>query len=219
MFIQRQGRKVRELTFAFEKDGWVAPDLTILANHITGKGIVETAFQQQPDAVFWIVTSDGKFRGMTYERDQNVVGWHPHTTDGEVESVATVYGGQGADEAWLAVKHTINGATARYIERVHPNHRDEFEDEDSANYWYLDCAIRRVTADKQGVISGLSHLEGKTVSVYADGAVQPDRTVSGGSITLEYPARNVLAGLRYTSTLKPMKIEIPHPGRQRQESA
>ena len=38
MFVQRQGRKVRELTFAFERDGWVAPDLTILANHITGKG-------------------------------------------------------------------------------------------------------------------------------------------------------------------------------------
>ena len=87
MFVQRQGRKVRELTFAFEKDGWVSPDLTVLAPHITGRGIVETAFQQQPDAVFWIITADGTLAGMTYERDQNVVGWHAHETDGVFESV------------------------------------------------------------------------------------------------------------------------------------
>ena len=211
MFVQRQGRKVRELTFAFEKDGWVAPDLTILANHITGKGIVETAFQQQPDAVYWIITSDGKLRGMTYERDQNVVGWHPHITDGVVESLATIYGGQGADEAWFAIRRTINGSDARYIERIHPTHRDEFEDMASDKWWYVDCGIRRVTAANESIVSGLSHLEGKTLAIFADGAAQPDRTVTGGSITLAYPAKNVLAGLRYTSTLKPMKVEIKLP--------
>jgi hypothetical protein len=34
MFVQRQGKKLREYVFAFEKDGWVGPDLTVLANHI-----------------------------------------------------------------------------------------------------------------------------------------------------------------------------------------
>jgi len=209
LFVQRQGTKIRELTFAFEKDGWVAPDLTILAQHITGDGVVETAFQQQPDAVFWIITSDGRLAGMTYERDQNVVGWHPHNTDGEFESVGTIYGGSGADEVWFLVNRTISGVTARYIERLHPSHRNEFEDADKAAWFYLDCALRSIVGSPSTSVTGLAHLEGKTVSILADGAIQPDQVVSGGAITLDYAASNVLVGLSYTSVLKPMNLEIP----------
>ena len=84
LFCQRQGKKIRELTYSFQKDGWVAPDLTILAAHIGFDGFAEIAFAQQPDAIFWCVTTDGKLVGMTYERDQNVVGWHRHSTNGNV---------------------------------------------------------------------------------------------------------------------------------------
>ena len=57
--------------------------------------------------------------------------------------------GSGADEAWFAIKRTINGADVRYIERIHPTHRDEFEDMASDKWWYLDCGIRRVTANEE----------------------------------------------------------------------
>ena len=58
LFCQRQGKKLRELTYSFEKDGWVAPDLTLLGAHIAGSGFRETAFCQQPDAVFWCITDE-----------------------------------------------------------------------------------------------------------------------------------------------------------------
>ena len=63
LFCQRQGKKVRELVYSFQKDGWVAPDLTILAAHIASDGFAETAFAQQPDAIFWCTTIDGKLVG------------------------------------------------------------------------------------------------------------------------------------------------------------
>ena len=63
LFAQRQAHKIREMTFNFEKDGWVSPDLNILANHISNKGFVETAFAQQPDSIFWCITKDGKLVG------------------------------------------------------------------------------------------------------------------------------------------------------------
>ena len=172
MFVQRQGRKVRELTFAFEKDGWVSPDLTVLASHITGAGIVETAFQQQPDAVYWIITADGTAAGMTYERDQNVVGWHSHNTEGEFESVATIYGGSGADEVWFSVQREINGQTVRYIERMQPEHRDALENEDKLNWWYADAGKVFTSGSPTITVTGADHLEGKTVAILADGAVQ-----------------------------------------------
>ena len=208
LFIQRQGRKVRELVYQFEKDGWVAPDLTVLAEHVTKGEILQTAFQQQPDAVYWTVTGNGQLVGMTYERDQNVVGWHRHTTLGDFESVATIHGASGPDEVWFSVKRTIDGATVRYIERFKVDFREQFDAENKDGWWYLDCAKRITNAPASAAVTGLAHLEGREVDILADGAVSPARTVDSGAITMQSAATTILVGLPYTSTLQPMKLEM-----------
>ena len=209
LFIQRQGRKVREFVFQFEKDGYVSADLTLLADHVTSGGITQIAFQSQPDAILWVVTGDGILAGMTYERGQNVVGWHRHTTDGVFESVATIYGqGTGGDEVWCSIRRTVNGVTARYIERMDPAYRETLEEETKASWFYVDSGKTFTSVSTTTPVNGLIHLIGKTVSILADGAVVPSQTVSAlGQITLPYPASVVTVGLPYTSTLKPMPLD------------
>ena len=58
-------------------------------------------------------------------------------------------------------------------------------------------------------ILGLDHLEGETVQVLADGASHPDKTVSGGQITLDRPASVAQIGLAYDqlSELQTLSIE------------
>jgi hypothetical protein len=51
------------------------------------------------------------------------------------------------------------------------------------------------------VISGLSHLEGKSVQLRVDGASHPNKTVTSGSITLDKLSYEVVAGLPYTTTI------------------
>jgi hypothetical protein len=138
LFVQRNGRKVRELVYELNKDGWVAPDLTLLAEHITATEIVEIAYQQQPDAILWCVRGDGVLLGMTYERDQKVVGWHRHITDGTVESVAVIYGIGTEDEVWVAVNRVVDGAIKRFIERFKLRWRETLDAEDTDGWRYLD---------------------------------------------------------------------------------
>jgi hypothetical protein len=84
---------------------------------------------------------------------------------------------------------------------MHSEHRDDMEAEDKGAYWYLDSAKRGVFGTLTNSVTGLDHLEGRTVGVYADGGTQPDQVVSGGGITLETPALNILVGLKYTSVI------------------
>ena len=89
LFVQRAKRKLRELTYNFDTDSYTAPDLTILAEHVTETGIVEIALQQEPDNIVWAVLSNGRLAGMTYRREENVVAWHQHRLGG-VFGAATV---------------------------------------------------------------------------------------------------------------------------------
>ena len=128
LFLQKAKRKIRELTYNFDVDGYVAPDLTILNDIVTKSGINEMAYQQEPDSILWCVRDDGVFVGLTYQRAENVVAWHQHklggtfgtgasaTGYGVVESVASISGELTEDEFYVIVKRTINGATKRYVE-------------------------------------------------------------------------------------------------------
>lgn len=56
-------------------------------------------------------------------------------------------------------------------------------------------------------LSGLGHLEGKSLQILADGAVQSDRTVDSGSIRLEKDAFYIITGLGYVSYMRTMPFE------------
>ena len=209
LFVQRNGRKVRELVYELNKDGWVAPDLTLLAEHITVGEIVEVAYQQQPDAILWCVRGDGTLIGMTYERDQKVVGWHRHTIadNADVESVATIYGNETEDEVWMVVKRTVAGATYRTIERFPLLWRANFDNQTTASWRYLDGHVAFASGAANRSVTGLSHLNGKQVTIVQNGVLTGTAVVSGGAVTV--PATTAgYVGLPYISTLMPMKLDM-----------
>lgn len=57
-------------------------------------------------------------------------------------------------------------------------------------------------------VVGLSHLEGKTVSILADGAVLPREVVVGGSISIERAAVKIHVGLQYFSDLQTLPLTL-----------
>jgi hypothetical protein len=70
------------------------------------------------------------------------------------------------------------------------------------------------------IISGLSHLEGSEVQIKADGASHNNKTVSGGSITLDAASYEATIGLPYTTTIVtlPKEYSLTEGSQQGQQS-
>ena len=210
LFLQKAKRKIRELQYNFDSDGYQAPDLTILNETVTNSGITEMSYQQEPNSNIWCVRDDGVLACLTYQRAENVVAWSRHIFGGVFgsgnavcESVASISGTLTEDEVWVIVKRTINGATKRYVECFSDF---DFDETDATDFKFLDSHLS-YSGGSTSTLSGLTHLEGQTVSVLADGATHADKTVSSGSITLDRACTKACVGLSYDSILQTMRIE------------
>ena len=278
LFLQRARRKIRELAYNFDVDGYIAPDMTILAEHVTESGVTQMAYQDEPLAILYVVRGDGELVALTYQRDQQVTAWHRHIFGGVFgtgkavcESVAVIPTDDTEYQVYVIVKRTINGSTKRYIEVLNTF---DFTETDNTTFNFLDSQLNyhgvsttlngnisnsvttialtdassfssagkikinneiisyagkstnNLTGCTRGVnsttaashtsgvtvdqvletVTGLSHLEGQTVSILADGATHPTNVVSSGSISLDRASKKVKVGLSYTSILQTMRI-------------
>jgi hypothetical protein len=215
LFVQRAKRKLRELAYNFDTDGYVAPDMTILAEDVTLSGLDELTYQQEPHSIIWGIRGDGVLVGLTYQRSEQVVAWHQHklggsfgaTNHGIVESVISISGNSynrtDEDQIWVIVKRTINGTTRRYVEYFTPFQFDS----SLTQFQFVDSALA-YSGSATSTLTGLDHLNGQTVRVIANGATHPDKTVSSGSITLDRTTTAAKVGLAYTSTLQTMRLDV-----------
>lgn len=189
-----------------------AVDLTILAEHITSPQLAAhpAVFAGQPNRQLFFVRSDGVLLVCTYYPEEQVAAWSRYVlggTDAAVESAAVIPHPDGdRDRIWVSVARTINGATVRSIEYF-----DDNAAEMSGRNWtslYTDSAVV-YSGSAATVISGLSHLEGESVDVIADGSYKGRFTVASGQITLATAASVVEVGLPYTSTIVTMRPALP----------
>lgn len=203
-------KDVREIAYSFESNGYVSIDLSILSEHIPGKGVKQIAYAQSPDSVLWMVMDDGSLAGMTYERDQEVVAFHRHVIGGTsvtVESVAAVPG-SSSDEVWLVVKRTVNGSAKRYIERLSDGIAEDGAKESAT---LLDCHLTYSGASTTS-LTGLLHLEAESVYVWGTGGKQGPYTVASGAITTGTAVTEACVGLAYTATLETLSPEAAARG-------
>lgn len=207
--VDEGGRQLREVVYDFATDSYKDNDLTLLAEHIAGTGIVEIAYQRNPDGVIWAVREDGVLLSLTYDADQEVRAWGRHIlggTDVVVESVCCVPAADGkSDDVYVSVRRTIGGATVRYVEVIGQPFREDRDGQSGA--FHVDCGLSYSGAPVTSV-TGLSHLEGETVRVFADGAVRSDRVVTAGAIYIDTPAASVVhVGLPFRSRVKTLPLE------------
>jgi len=209
LFVQRGGQVVREFVYQFSSDKYESVDLTLLSSHLfDGEEVVDWAYQQIEAPFVWVVMASGELRCMTYDKQQSVMAWHSHATDGVIESICSIPHDEG-DEIYLSVIRDINGTKKRYIEKLGELFLKSNDPETATmidSFKYFDSIDG---AESLKEIVGLEHLEGKDVLVWEDGSEQGPFKVVGGKIELKSAVKHATVGLEYESILSPFRPEVP----------
>jgi hypothetical protein len=194
---------VRTIGYDLELDGIKTDDLTVFSPHFfENQDIIDWAYSEKPGSNIWVVRGDGKLLCLTFEQEQQVWGWTLCETDGLFKGVCTITE-QGEDRAYFVVQRTIGGEDRLFIERM----ASELW-EDQVDACYLDCARTFVNDAPKQVIDRLDHLEGKTVSAFADGFVVTGLIVANGRVQLPVAASTVTVGLPFTALIETLPIAM-----------
>ena len=220
IFSQNSLRTLRELTYNFSTDKYVAQDISVLGEHLTAPGLNSFNFQQEPHSIIWatqqvrenqladtIERAGGRLIGLTYDKEQNVMAWHRHTIGGtevEIESVECVFNDTiQQDQVWFCCRRKLNGQYVRTVEVIDKDFRMESPLEEM---YFVDCGTKynayKLPKDHEdyglGVkhLKGLNWLAGEKVRITVDGAMHPDKIVNeDGTLDLEYEGKFITVGL------------------------
>jgi hypothetical protein len=220
LYVQAQGSIVRDLAYNFYAQVYTGTDMSILSNHLFyGHNLERWCYAEQPFYQIWAVRDDGILLSFTYLKEQDVYAWAHSDSPGnsgtdQFLSCASIVeqqvSGINASSVYFVAQRTIpginGGQPVKYIERMTSRNFLTNGVADVTKAWFVDCGLQ-YSGTATSVISGLDHLNGATVSILADGSVQPQQVVSGGSINLQYPASRVTVGLPYVAQFQSLCME------------
>ena len=218
LYVGGEAKSIYDLLYVNDQQAYDPQEVSLLSAAWLKKGIKAWALQYDPDRIVWCVIKGGTLIGLTYNNSQQVKAFHKHTTAGEFVSVTAIPSPDGqTDELWAIIKRTLNGADTYCVEYFRdglpldiPAEYDETEQQAfRLKYaYYVDCGKQFTFDTPQTQIIGLNWLNGKTVSVLADGVVVKDKTISNGTLMLDTAASVVSVGLPYSTTFEPLPVYV-----------
>lgn len=199
LYVDVGGEIVRSIGFQIQFDGFVGNETNVLSKHLfEGYTILDMAFQRSPNSTIWFVRSDGVLLSLTYLKEQNVVAWAHHDTDGDVESI-NVIPGDNSDELWMVVDRDVG----KCIERMQGRKQHDLTD-----HVFLDSYRHYDTSSF--TLSTLTHLAGKVVSLVGDDVFLGTMTVSAsGTLPMSTRYSSLDVGLTYNADLETLAINVP----------
>ena len=209
VFIQRLQRTLRSLSYDYNQDAFIGPELTILAEGLTTGGIRKVVFQKEPNNTYWVLKEDGTLLTLTYDKSQDVIGWSRSALAGDnvkvIDLAVLPSYDHGQDMVMFAVERRVNGQTRRYLELLTRNFiRDVAHKEAS----FLDCSIRQTEAEPFNTIDFLDFLEGETVRVMDEGSYLGDYVVENGQVQLDAECTDVTVGLPYPAYFETLERDL-----------
>ena len=193
IFMQRQGKTLQEFIYTNTENAYTAAKISLLSSHLlktpTTMAMRQSTSTDEGDRLLIVNADDGSISCYTLLRSQKVIAPTQWLTDGSFISV-----GVDVDTAYCVVKRSISGSDVYYVESF-----DET--------LQLDCAKSATVSSSTSSVTGISPLNGKSVSVVRDGLIEANKTVASGTISFDRAATaSYQVGLNYTVTMKTLPV-------------
>ncbi|TPG60563.1 hypothetical protein EAH89_04160 [Roseomonas nepalensis] len=185
--VSRSGRGVYEFSYTDLQQAYQAEDLALIARHLIVTPV--SAAYDSLRRLLHVAMADGSLATLTIYRAEGVTGWTRQETDGAFRCVAE-----------------LDGAVYAVVERAGSFRLERFDDALSLDA----CVAAKGDATGSNWL-GLGHLEGRTVSVLADGAPRDAAAVAGGGISIDPAASSVQAGLPFAHVVEPLPADTLSP--------
>lgn len=171
LYAAARGGHVREMSYSWQAQSYLSTDVSLLAPHLFDYNtLADMALCKGPIPIVWAVSSTGQLLGLTYVADQQVSAWHRHDTGNgdRFESICTITE-NGEDMLYCVVNRTVNGATKRYIERLHTRNFPALADAffvDSGATYYMSGTFARAGTAMTCTIPGHGYTSGNSYAFY-----------------------------------------------------
>jgi hypothetical protein len=164
---------VRDLAYNIYATIFTGSDISVLSNHLFFDFfLTQWCWSEEPFKTVWAIRNDGILLSLAYVKEQELIGWAHHDTNGQFMSVCsiaeTVPSGDTVDMVYFVVRRQLpNGQYRQYVERLASRYFI-YGYEDS---WSVDCALQTVpfqgliTTSLDFVISGNASVVGSTVTI------------------------------------------------------
>jgi len=197
LFIQRAGKALREFLFSDVELSYISNNISLLSSHLlkspSDMALRKATSTDDGDLLLIVNGQDGSLATYSILRGQNVIAPSLCTVDGTFEKVAV-----DVDTIYFVVKRTINGSTVYYIEAFNDDNTTD------SNVLLIGASLPGTTT-----VTGLNHLEGKTVKVIVDDVMQNEKVVSSGQIIIDsVPTAYIEIGLDYIPEVKTLPVEL-----------
>lgn len=204
VYAHHTGLRVMELFYSIQSDGYVARDLTLLADHVCAGLIKEMSWGKDPDNKLVVVMEDNSLWLCTYDSDQEVIAWHQYVLSGDILSCA--YAREDGDDILHVLVSRNNGT---YVERF-----SRFGTQGDSVFAPvpLDSSLLYI-GPPASTLTGLAHLEGESVMV-VDSSLRPEEmrfqgpyVVSGGQVNIDEQVSDAVVGLGFECEAVTMPIQ------------
>ena len=175
IFIGRDGERAYEIAYESQKQSYVVHPLMRLHRYLGAGGITQIAVQRQPDTRVYMIRADGQCLVLLYDPQDSALGWSRLVTDGLFETVEVLPGASQDSVHFVVARKAADGVTTiRTLEEF-----GSFRIETVADIPPIDSYVCQESDVASTTLSGLGHLEGRSVVAWADGYCVGRKTVSG----------------------------------------
>lgn len=142
LYGTNKGSYFRDLTYNLYAQIFTGADISVLANHLFfGFNFLDWCWAEEPFKTVWVVRNDGLMLSLGFVKEQDLIGWAHHDTNGQFLSCCSVIetvNGNTVDAVYVIVKRAINGSIVQYVERF----ADRYFYYGYEDSWCVDCALQ-----------------------------------------------------------------------------